>query len=458
MRTSRTLANVWCAVGAMAAASAAGAQCSDAWEAVPSADAGPRYAHTMCFDSWRGVMVTFGGIYNYGTQEYDGVSWVTRSPANSPPTVNNQAMAFDSHRGVTVQYGHIATISTWEWDGNNWTERAIPGPGVRVYHDMVYDSQRQVCVLYGGFDGSAVLSDTWEYDGVAWTQRQVTGPGPRNAYALAYDQDRGVTVLFSGSQVDNGPLLGDTWEWDGTSWTKVADGETVNVPSPRMVFDSLRKRIVRYDGGFAAGSPSETYEFDGTSWTAAAPVEPLHRYSYALAYDSLRHKTVLFGGHDQSGLRGDTWEYAGGLRATIHSQPADQTVDLGQQALLTVIASAPQPISYQWKRGLVNVQNGGRISGAKTATLTINNSEPSDDGDYTVVLSGQGLCTATSDTATVLVICPSDFNRDGFVDPLDYNAYINAFETADMAADFNQDGFLDPLDYNGYINAFEAGC
>ena len=55
-------------------------------------------------------------------------------------------------------------------------------------------------------------------------------------------------------------------------------------------------------------------------------------------------------------------------------------------------------------------------------------------------------------------VCPADYNGDGFVDPLDYNAFINDFEAGDMAADFNGDGFLDPLDYNGFINAFEAGC
>jgi len=55
-------------------------------------------------------------------------------------------------------------------------------------------------------------------------------------------------------------------------------------------------------------------------------------------------------------------------------------------------------------------------------------------------------------------VCSADFNGDDFIDPIDYNSFINAFEAGSMDADFNRDGFLDPLDYNGFINAFEAGC
>lgn len=29
--------------------------------------------------------------------------------------------------------------------------------------DMAYDSAREVCVMFGGYDGSIRLADTWEY-------------------------------------------------------------------------------------------------------------------------------------------------------------------------------------------------------------------------------------------------------------------------------------------------------
>ncbi len=55
-------------------------------------------------------------------------------------------------------------------------------------------------------------------------------------------------------------------------------------------------------------------------------------------------------------------------------------------------------------------------------------------------------------------LCPGDFNADGFVNALDYDAFAGAFEVADSAADFNDDGFVNALDYDAFAEHFEAGC
>jgi hypothetical protein len=56
--------------------------------------------------------------------------------------------------------------------------------------------------------------------------------------------------------------------------------------------------------------------------------------------------------------------------------------------------------------------------------------------------------------------CPADANGDGFVDAIDLETFIKAFETgsATTLADFNGDGFIDFFDYDGFLAAFEAGC
>ena len=76
----------------------------------------------------------------------------------------------------------------------------------------------------------------------------------------------------------------------------------------------------------------------------------------------------------------------------------------------------------------------------------------------TVVAFEEGGSAAFNDYSVFVDLCPADYNDDGFIDPLDYNAFINDFEAGSMSADYNGDGFLDPLDYNGFINDFEAGC
>jgi hypothetical protein len=50
-------------------------------------------------------------------------------------------------------------------------------------------------------------------------------------------------------------------------------------------------------------------------------------------------------------------------------------------------------ITYQWRKGTTILTNGGSISGATTATLTINPAVSSDSAsDYNVVITGTAPC------------------------------------------------------------------
>jgi hypothetical protein len=55
-------------------------------------------------------------------------------------------------------------------------------------------------------------------------------------------------------------------------------------------------------------------------------------------------------------------------------------------------------------------------------------------------------------------LCRADFNRDGFIDFFDYDAYLGAFESGALRADYNLDGFADFFDYTDFVTAFETGC
>jgi hypothetical protein len=63
---------------------------------------------------------------------------------------------------------------------------------------------------------------------------------------------------------------------------------------------------------------------------------------------------------------------------------------------------------------------------------------------------------------TVRYSCGADFNRDGFLDSFDYDAFVACFEGSACPlgrdADFNRDGFVDFFDYDGFVAAFETGC
>ena len=201
----------------------------------------PRGAFSMSYDSQRGVMVLFGGISNLNgdllaeTWEWDGVVWSQRLSVNEPEVRGGHTSAYDSARGVTVLFGGFGGIDpvqniiilyddTWEWDGSDWTQVSAGGgsaPAGREGQGMVYDSQRNRVVMFGGADISNVLNDTWTWDGTSWTNLNLSpAPSPREGHSMAYNSQTGSILVFGGFGAPPGPILiPDTWELASSSPT-----------------------------------------------------------------------------------------------------------------------------------------------------------------------------------------------------------------------------------------------
>lgn len=91
------------------------------------------------------------------------------------------------------------------------------------------------------------------------------------------------------------------------------------------------------------------------------------------------------------------------LPPVISREPRSQAFYAGRTAKFNVVASGDQPLTYRWRKGGSNLTDGGRISGANTATLTVASLLESDAGNYDVVV--QNLAgTATSATASLTVV------------------------------------------------------
>jgi len=96
------------------------------------------------------------------------------------------------------------------------------------------------------------------------------------------------------------------------------------------------------------------------------------------------------------------------LAPVIVTQPASQTLPAGSAANFTVAAIGMAPLHYQWQAGGVNLVNGGRISGATNATLTINNTQSSDSTNYSVVVTNlAGSVTSSAAVLTVTNMAPT---------------------------------------------------
>lgn len=84
----------------------------------------------------------------------------------------------------------------------------------------------------------------------------------------------------------------------------------------------------------------------------------------------------------------------------ITTQPSSQTVAAGSVATFTVAATGAPAPSIRWRRNGSTLSDGGRLSGATTATLTITGAQPADAGSYDV-LASNSVGSRLSNTATL---------------------------------------------------------
>ncbi|MGE3540534.1 MAG: kelch repeat-containing protein [Candidatus Tectimicrobiota bacterium] len=279
--------------------------------------------HAMAYDANRQVVVLFGGSGAGGTLlnetwEWNNTRWTLKNTLHKPSARVGHRMVYDSTRQVIVLFGGTSSTvtadslgDTWEYDGIDWVLKSPPtSPAARNTFMIAYHGQR--VVLFGGLSASGqLLGDTWEYDGTGWNQKAPpTAPSARFGAAMIYDSLRQVTVLFGGRISSSSLILvNETWEYNGTTWLQRAP---VNRPSVRqlngsMIYDSTRQIAVLF-GGFNGAFIGDTWEYNGINWTSYAPSRaPSARFSHAMAYDSLRQATVLFGGSTTT----ETWLWNG---------------------------------------------------------------------------------------------------------------------------------------------------
>ena len=101
---------------------------------------------------------------------------------------------------------------------------------------------------------------------------------------------------------------------------------------------------------------------------------------------------------------GTSWALVTGAPGIV-VQPADQAINAGSTAVFTVTATGGTPLAYQWRTNGVDLNEGGRVSGAHTTTLSISNVIQGDSAAYSVrVTNSYG--SVTSDVAMLTINDP----------------------------------------------------
>lgn len=240
-----------------------------------------------------------------------------------PPGRDLAGVAYDSRRERIVLYGGLflgqpdCSRETWEWDGSDWQQIAVGSPGPCNHAKMTYDAARGVSVLFGGQKEALVgLAETWTWDGAVWQQIETSAeatPVSRAHFGFVFDPDRDVTYLYGGY---NGRALGDFWAWDGTAWQE-SDKTGPGVRShAAMARDGATGALVLFGGARSSSSftslTDQTWVFHDDAWTEATPATaPPLRGLATMAYDPQLKQMLLYGGFIRDFDYADTWAWDG---------------------------------------------------------------------------------------------------------------------------------------------------
>jgi hypothetical protein len=259
-------------------------------------------------------------------------------------------MAYDSESDRVVLFGGelgqlfgASGRDTWSYDPatNQWSQmNPSIRPSGRAGHDMVYDTESDRIILYGGialpFGGDRT---TWAYDfnTDTWT-KQATGPSAQQGIRMAYDAESDRVILFGGEAYTGGGVtLKETWSYDLNAdlWTEMKP----NTSPPAqwfqgMVYDAESDRVLLWRGGFNASVWA--YDFNANTWAKEEPCEgPRKGIFGGLAYDSESDRSILYGGGEWRGpsTTDQTWAYDYNTNTWTMMEPSETPPGLTLHAM-----------------------------------------------------------------------------------------------------------------------------
>jgi len=213
----------------------------------------------------------------------------------------------------------------------------------------------------------------------------------------------GVTALAL--QADGKILVGGAFfTLDGQSRTNLGRLNNTESATQSLTFDGATLTWMRGGTSPEVWRTSFDYSLDGASWTnlGAGLRIPGGWQLTGLALPG--NATLRARGWTVVNNSGWFLETAVGPPA-LETQPISGTNAFGTSAAFSVWAVGSGPLSFQWRKDGRNLADGGSVSGALTAGLTVGNGAGSEAGGYSVVISNAA-GSVTSAVAALTVIDP----------------------------------------------------
>jgi len=222
---------------------------SPSWVSVTPSETAPaaRTNYGAAYDAGTNSLILFGGfdctstyfndvwVLNNANSMSGTQVWTQLSPTGTPPSPrevssvvydpgSNALIVFggdaDFFMTTGTPFGDIWILSNANGTGGTpeWTELTPTnvGPAARSGHTAIYDAANNRMTIYGGFDGTNILSDTWVLAGAngqagpsVWISLSPTPEGPlRRFHSAVYDPVSNEMLIFGGISVMD-PLAPD---------------------------------------------------------------------------------------------------------------------------------------------------------------------------------------------------------------------------------------------------------
>jgi N-acetylneuraminic acid mutarotase len=230
-----------------------------AWETSRAFDANPAWKNAMspAYDEESGKVIILNVEGETWAYDFENDAWELMKPDPAPSGRCGHKMAYDSESDMVIMDGGFKCTSpadpilneTWAYDynANTWTAMSTM-PAGRIYHEMVYDSESDRIIVWGGRPHEELDDvDIWAYDynSDTWTSYPTeNGPAQRSTYyTMDYLPDSDRMIMIGGVMLTSGfggDFVTDVWEYDfnNNAW------ELVETDSP---LPPLAKHVTAYD-------------------------------------------------------------------------------------------------------------------------------------------------------------------------------------------------------------------